>query len=182
MLHSDRTKYCDYFWISSDIMMLDVGAVILSCSIEWWWWSSCYALLSDWRGVVCYHQVVTVHFEALDLEKGYDFVRLYDGVDSTQQLIVTLTGTEYSQFGYRSTQQYLLFTFNSDDYVSRTGFIARYTTSNDISQCRRNTTHQNVKYFKCDTLSNLLLYYLSTTRQSINHFHVWSGQVNKSKL
>jgi hypothetical protein len=73
---------------------------------------------------------VTLRFEDVDLEYGYDFVNVYDGQNVTSsRLLVVVTGnaSELLNNSYTASTGMMLVRFTSDRFWSRRGFSARYS-------------------------------------------------------
>jgi hypothetical protein len=73
---------------------------------------------------------VTLRFEDVDLEYGYDFVKVYDGTNVTSnRLLVVVTGnsSETMKNSYTAPSGMMFVHFTSDNFWSRGGFSARYS-------------------------------------------------------
>lgn len=69
-------------------------------------------------------QCVRIDFESLDLERDFDFVRIYDGTDAQAQLIAELTGIEAPTVNVHSSQAFIRLT--SDSSIAHEGFVAKW--------------------------------------------------------
>ncbi len=72
------------------------------------------------------NQIVEVSFDSFDLESGFDFLRIYDGIDNTSPLIGVYTDKELVNRKFTSTHSSgaLTFVFISDSSVTRSGWDA----------------------------------------------------------
>jgi len=71
--------------------------------------------------------MVKLTFNSFSTE-SYDYVKLYDGYDSSKPLIAILYGSIDLSLPYTSTQRYMFITFTSDETITSSGFSANYTT------------------------------------------------------
>jgi hypothetical protein len=79
-------------------------------------------------------KTVTIEFDDLDLEEGYDFVYIGicdDASCATGNLVGSATGSEYPYPSFTVTARYILVEFASDGSVVGRGFSARYISSWD---------------------------------------------------
>lgn len=75
-------------------------------------------------------QIIQLTFTDFNTESSYDFVRLYDGTNTSYALLASLSGSGYSGSRYRSSGGHMFVTFTSDGSVVRHGFMASYTIIN----------------------------------------------------
>lgn len=72
-------------------------------------------------------ETVKARFTRFDLEKGYDFLTVYDGADSSAPLIGRYSGAELPPVILTSSNQ-LFLSFTTDYSVVREGFVLEYDT------------------------------------------------------
>jgi hypothetical protein len=73
-------------------------------------------------------QIINFNFTQLNLEQGFDFLRVYDGVNANAPLILTATGNSIpGNFSVNSGSAYIEFTSNAT--VAGEGFSLNYTCS-----------------------------------------------------
>lgn len=77
------------------------------------------------------NEKVKVIFNLFDVESGYDFLQIYNGIDTTAPQIVNLTGILSSGTSYQSTADSgaLTFRFVSDVFVTAPGWVAEIECS-----------------------------------------------------
>lgn len=68
---------------------------------------------------------ITLTFDSLDIENGYDFIYVYDGVDSTAPLLATITGSTIPAPIISSSWD-MFVKFSSDYIVTKKGFQAKW--------------------------------------------------------
>lgn len=92
------------------------------------------------------HQVITLSFQVFNTESCCDRVMLYDGIDASAPLLVSLSGTVSPTSYYSSTQRYMYVSFTSDSSVTAIGFNATYTSSGKLFRCwlKRKSLHSLV--------------------------------------
>jgi trimeric autotransporter adhesin len=72
-------------------------------------------------------KVVSISFQQIATENGYDYIRVYDGDNSSSNLIVELSGDNPSRrTKYYSSQSNMFVKFTSDSSVFASGFSASY--------------------------------------------------------
>jgi subtilisin family serine protease len=71
---------------------------------------------------------ITLTFDSLDIEYGYDSIYVYDGPNSSSPLLATITGTTIPAPIVSSTYD-MFVRFKSDFTVTRPGFQARYSSA-----------------------------------------------------
>ncbi len=71
---------------------------------------------------------ITLNFAAFNLETSYDFVRIYDGSNTSAPLLATLTGNLGSPGPYTSSGGSMLVRFTSDFSITRSGIQASWTS------------------------------------------------------
>ncbi|MBU2914388.1 VCBS repeat-containing protein [Reichenbachiella agariperforans] len=75
---------------------------------------------------------VTLGFNAFDVELDYDFVRIYDGSDTSAPLLAELTGQITLPNEINSTSTSLLVVFETDGGVVATGWEAYYSIGSEV--------------------------------------------------
>lgn len=73
-------------------------------------------------------QTVRLDVNYVQLEFGFDFLRVYDGPNDSAMLLAELTGNYNTTMSYVTTQYQMFVKFTSDSSVVYQGFIAYYTT------------------------------------------------------
>jgi len=81
--------------------------------------------------------VVTLTFSAFDLENGWDFLYIYDGIDATAPLLGVYTGTNSpgvvtASISAANPSGCLTLRFTSDFIISAPGYIAKITCSTPL--------------------------------------------------
>lgn len=71
---------------------------------------------------------VQLQFTAFDLENNYDYLKIYDGADTTMPLLANLTGNSLPPI-YNSTNYALTLYFTSDNATVKPGWVAQWTCS-----------------------------------------------------
>ena len=71
---------------------------------------------------------VKVVFSHFNIEKRYDYLRIYDGPSASSPLLMKLSGHFPTPFGVISTGSSLWLNFRTDFSISLPGFEANYTT------------------------------------------------------
>lgn len=70
---------------------------------------------------------VTLHFTSFSFENGYDFVKIYDGANTSSNLIGTYTGNSLPNGGQiTSTSGSITILQQSDSYSNMSGFVANW--------------------------------------------------------
>ncbi|XP_053538521.1 cubilin isoform X2 [Ictalurus punctatus] len=69
-------------------------------------------------------QVVSLNFTFVDLESGWDFIRVYDGPTAQHSLLGSVTGNQRATFN--SSSRYMTVVFSSDVSVTQKGFQAKW--------------------------------------------------------
>lgn len=98
---------------------------------------------SSWLISVSSGSRITLSFLSLDTETYYDYVRVYDGADSSATRIGTYSGTTVPA-PYTSSTNQLYVTFHSDSSVSSSysGFTAEYVSVRSYSSpCTSSTSY-----------------------------------------
>uniref|UniRef100_F6THN8 CUB and Sushi multiple domains 2 n=1 Tax=Ornithorhynchus anatinus TaxID=9258 RepID=F6THN8_ORNAN len=80
----------------------------------------------DWRVTVSPDYVIALVFNTFSLEPGYDFLHIYDGLDSLSPLIGSFYGAQVPD-RIESSSNSLFLAFRSDASVSNAGFVIEYT-------------------------------------------------------
>ncbi|CAH2222352.1 Hypothetical predicted protein [Pelobates cultripes] len=80
----------------------------------------------DWRVTVSSDYVIALSFNIFNIEPGYDFLHIYDGVDSLSPLIGSFYGSQLPD-RIESSSNSLFLAFRSDASVSSGGFVIDYT-------------------------------------------------------
>ena len=81
----------------------------------------------NWRITVPDGYSVEVVFSHFNTERGYDYLRIYDGPSASSRLLVDLTGDLSTPRVFISTNSSLWFHFIADGSFSRRGFEATFT-------------------------------------------------------
>ena len=84
----------------------------------------------NWSITVPTGYSVKVMFFDFNIEKGFDYLRIYDGPSASSLLLVTLSGHFPTPFGVTSTGSCLWLQFLTDGSVLRRGFEANFTAVN----------------------------------------------------
>jgi len=92
--------------------------------------------------IVVLMQVVMLTFSAFQTESCCDFIRLYDGYDSSAGFIVELSGSPLLT-SYYSSQMYMFVNFWTDGSITYSGFIATYQSSNGEQNITASPVHFN---------------------------------------
>lgn len=71
---------------------------------------------------------ITLTFDSLDIEYGYDYIYVYDGTDTTGTLLATITGSTIPAPIVSSSWD-MFVKFTSDYYVTKRGFQAHWTAA-----------------------------------------------------
>ncbi|MCS7075127.1 MAG: glycosyl hydrolase family 18 protein [Bacteroidia bacterium] len=71
---------------------------------------------------------VQLQFTSFDLENNYDYLRIYDGADTTMPLLANLTGNTLPPI-YNSSNFALTLYFTSDNATVKPGWVAQWTCS-----------------------------------------------------
>jgi spore germination protein YaaH len=71
---------------------------------------------------------VQLQFTSFDLENNYDYLKVYDGADTTMPLLANLTGNTLPPV-YNSTNYALTLYFTSDNATVKPGWVAQWTCS-----------------------------------------------------
>lgn len=71
---------------------------------------------------------VQLQFTAFDLENNYDYLKIYDGADTTMPLLANLTGNTLPPV-FNSTNYALTLYFTSDNATVKPGWVAQWTCS-----------------------------------------------------
>uniref|UniRef100_A0A5F8GTY5 CUB and Sushi multiple domains 2 n=1 Tax=Monodelphis domestica TaxID=13616 RepID=A0A5F8GTY5_MONDO len=80
----------------------------------------------DWKVTVSPDYVIALVFNTFNLEPGYDFLHIYDGLDSHSPLIGSFYGSQLPE-RIESSSNSLFLAFRSDASVSNLGFVIDYT-------------------------------------------------------
>ncbi|XP_072466207.1 CUB and sushi domain-containing protein 2 isoform X2 [Notamacropus eugenii] len=80
----------------------------------------------DWKVTVSPDYVIALVFNTFNLEPGYDFLHIYDGLDSHSPLIGSFYGSQLPE-RIESSSNSLFLAFRSDASVSNSGFVIDYT-------------------------------------------------------
>ncbi|XP_053489632.1 deleted in malignant brain tumors 1 protein-like [Ictalurus furcatus] len=70
-------------------------------------------------------QVVSLNFTFVNLESGWDFIRVYDGLTAQHSRLGSVTGNQRATFN--SSSRYMTVVFSSDGSVTGQGFRAEWT-------------------------------------------------------
>jgi hypothetical protein len=72
--------------------------------------------------------MIRLHFNEVDLEAGFDFVRVYDGA-TRGRLLGTVSGHTVPNQLFTATTGQMLIVFVTDGSVHGDGFTAQYTSA-----------------------------------------------------
>ncbi|MFN3851730.1 MAG: CUB domain-containing protein [Spirosomataceae bacterium] len=78
--------------------------------------------------------VIKLSLSSFDTEAGYDFLKIYDGPNTSSPLLYTLNGTSFPQTIYSSGTT-LTITFTSDDSVTSTGWAGTVESTSAPCNC-----------------------------------------------
>jgi CUB domain len=95
---------------------------------------------------VDYVKVVSISFENVNTESGWDFIRVYDGDSSSANRIVQLTGNNPTRLAkYYTTQINMFVEFTSDGSVFASGFSASYIATAPGTYTSRGSSRRILK-------------------------------------
>lgn len=88
--------------------------------------------------------VVSVTFNVFGTQLSSDFIRIYDGFNTSSRLIAALSGTNLNQYTYSSTQKYMYIRFTSNISDTYPGFAAVFQ-----STCEYLLTSEQTERSRC---------------------------------